>query len=92
MGWGRGIETEIIPNRGGDYTELGGSKWKAGKGFLKPNFELGPNWVNRPRVRLALSLTRARVQFQGQLSISIVEHRRQEGGSDILIRVLVLGL
>jgi len=47
MGWGRGIETEIIPNRGGDYTELG-SKWKAGKGFLKPNFELGPNWVNRP--------------------------------------------
>jgi hypothetical protein len=23
------------------YTELGCSKWKRGKGFLKPNFELG---------------------------------------------------
>jgi hypothetical protein len=25
------------------FTELGGSKLKRGKGFLKPNFELGPN-------------------------------------------------
>jgi hypothetical protein len=29
-------------NRGGDYTELGGGKLKKWKGFLKPNYELGP--------------------------------------------------
>ena len=28
---------------GGGYTELGGGKLKKGKGFLKPNFELGPS-------------------------------------------------
>ena len=27
------------------YTELGGGKWKRGKGFSKLNFELLPNWV-----------------------------------------------
>ncbi len=43
MDWGRVPETELMPNRGGDYTELGGGKWKKGKGFLKPNFEAGPN-------------------------------------------------
>jgi len=33
-----------MPSLGGDYTELGGSKLKKGKGFLEPNFEPGPNW------------------------------------------------
>jgi hypothetical protein len=38
MGQGRGIETELMPKLVVDYTELGGSKLKKGKGFLKPNF------------------------------------------------------
>ncbi len=40
---GQGAETEIIPSWGWGNTELGGSKSKKWKGFLKPNFELGPN-------------------------------------------------
>ncbi len=35
-------ETELMPNLSGDYTELGGSKVKKGKGFSKPNSEPGP--------------------------------------------------
>jgi len=27
------------------YTELDGSKLKKGRGFLKPNFGVGPNWL-----------------------------------------------
>ena len=30
--------TELMPSGGGDYTELGGSKLKIWKGFLKPDF------------------------------------------------------
>ena len=36
-------ETELMLNGAGGYTELGGGKLKKGKGFLKPNFELGPS-------------------------------------------------
>jgi hypothetical protein len=32
-----------MPKLVGGYTELSCSKLKKGKGFLKPNFELGPN-------------------------------------------------
>ena len=32
-----------MPSLAGGNTELGGSKLKNGKGFLKPNFELGPS-------------------------------------------------
>jgi hypothetical protein len=44
MGWGRVAEAEPIPKLVEGYTELGCSKLKKGKGFLKPNFELLPNW------------------------------------------------
>ena len=44
MGQGRVAETELMPSLGVDYTELGGGgKLKKGKGFSKPNFELGPS-------------------------------------------------
>ena len=37
-------ETELMPSRGEGNTELvGGGKLKKGKGFLKPNFGVGPN-------------------------------------------------
>ena len=36
-------ETELMPKLVVGYAELGCSKLKKGKGFLKPNFELGPN-------------------------------------------------
>ena len=39
---GREAETEIIPRLVVGYTERDGSKLKKGKGFLKPNLELGP--------------------------------------------------
>ena len=35
----------VQARRGGDYTELGGSKLKNWKGFMKPNFEQGLTWV-----------------------------------------------
>ena len=35
--------TELMPSLLVGYTELGGSKWKKGKGFSKPNFEWVPN-------------------------------------------------
>jgi hypothetical protein len=38
----RVTETELIPSLVVGNTELGGSKWKRGKGFSKPNFERGP--------------------------------------------------
>jgi hypothetical protein len=41
-------------------TELGGGKLKKGKGFLKSNFELVPNWTGW---RTYLGLTRARGQI-----------------------------
>ena len=41
--WGREAETEPMPKLVEGYTELGCSKLKKGKGFLKPNFERGPN-------------------------------------------------
>ena len=45
MEWGGVTETELMPILVVGYTELGGGKWKKGKGFSKPNFELGPNWT-----------------------------------------------
>ena len=38
-------ETELMPRLLVDYTEPGGGKLKKGKGFLKPNFGVGPNMV-----------------------------------------------
>ena len=43
MGQGRVAETELMPKLVEDYTEHSGSKLKKGKGFSKPNFELGPS-------------------------------------------------
>jgi len=43
MEWGRGIETELMPRLVVGDTEWAGSKLKKGKGFLKPNFGVGPN-------------------------------------------------
>ena len=42
MGQGGEAETEIMPKLGVDYTEHGGGKLKKGKGFLEPNFGVGP--------------------------------------------------
>ena len=39
----RVAETELMPRLVVAYTEPGCSKLKKGKGFLKPNFGLGPN-------------------------------------------------
>jgi hypothetical protein len=39
--------TEPMPRLVVGYTELGCSKLKKGKGFLKPNFELGPSRLAR---------------------------------------------
>ena len=43
MGWGRDAEAERMPSRGGGNTELGCGRLKKGKGFLRPNFGLGPS-------------------------------------------------
>jgi len=45
MGWGRVTETELMPDRGGDYTELLVSKLKKCNRLSKPNFERVPNPV-----------------------------------------------
>jgi hypothetical protein len=37
-----------MPSLLGDNTENSGGKLKKGKGFLKPNFEPGPNWAPPP--------------------------------------------
>jgi hypothetical protein len=44
MEWGRVSETELMPRLVVGNAELAGSKLKNFMGFLKPNFELGPNW------------------------------------------------
>ena len=45
---------ELMPSLVVDNTELGGGKWKKGKGFLKPNFGLGPNQI--PELNNLLSI------------------------------------
>jgi hypothetical protein len=40
----RVAETEPMPSLGVGYTDPGCSKLKKGKGFLKPNLDLLPNW------------------------------------------------
>ena len=42
MGEGRVTETVIMPRLEVGYTEMVCSKLKKGKGFLKPNFGVGP--------------------------------------------------
>ena len=37
------VEIELMPRLLVGNTELSGSKLKKGKGFLKPNFGVGPN-------------------------------------------------
>ena len=44
---GRVAEAELMPRLVVGYTELVGSKWKKGNGFLKPNFELHPKLDER---------------------------------------------
>ena len=43
---GRVTVTELMPRLVVGYAELGGGKLKKAKGFLKPNFGVGPkpNW------------------------------------------------
>jgi hypothetical protein len=43
MEWGRVSETELMPRLVVGNAELGGGKWENWKGFLEPNFGLGPN-------------------------------------------------
>ena len=43
MGQGRVTETELMPRLVVGNAELGSGKLKKGKGFLKPNLELGPS-------------------------------------------------
>ena len=57
MGQGRGDETERMPRLVEGYTELGCSKLKKGKGFLKPNFERGPNWSSTALICLTEELS-----------------------------------
>jgi hypothetical protein len=45
MGLGGGADTEPMPKLMVGNTELAGCKLKKWKGFLKPNFELVPNWA-----------------------------------------------
>ena len=52
-------ETELMPRLVVDYTELAGSKLKKGKGFLEPNFGVGPNWACQESVH---SVTRFQVK------------------------------
>ena len=40
---GGAVETDLMPRLVGGNTELDGGKLKSWKGFLKPNFGLGPN-------------------------------------------------
>jgi hypothetical protein len=47
MAWGRVVETELMPSLVGGNTERAGGKLKSSKGFLKPNFERGPNRLHR---------------------------------------------
>lgn len=47
MGQGGVTETELMPNFGGGYTELGGGKLKKGNGFLEPNLEPVTNRAQR---------------------------------------------
>jgi hypothetical protein len=58
MDWGRVTATELMPRLVGGDTETVCGKWKRGKGFLKPNFELGPKArtgsLQVPRVELTL--------------------------------------
>ena len=43
MGWGGVTENELMPRLVVGYTELDCGILKIGKGFLKPNFGVGPN-------------------------------------------------
>ncbi len=45
MGSGGVTGTELMPKLLVGYTELVGSKLKEGKGFSKPNFGVGPNFL-----------------------------------------------
>ena len=45
MGWGRVTGTELMPSLVVGDTETVCSKLKCWKGFLKPNFGVGPNTV-----------------------------------------------
>ena len=42
MGRGGVAEIELMLSLVVGYTEPGGSKWKKGNGFLRPNFGVGP--------------------------------------------------
>jgi hypothetical protein len=42
MEWGGVVETGLMPRLVGGNTEIVCGKLKSCKGFLKPNFELGP--------------------------------------------------
>ena len=47
MEWGGVAVTEIMSRLVVGYTEPGGGKLKKGKGFLKPNFGVGPKQTKR---------------------------------------------
>ena len=54
MEWGRVTETELMPSLIGGNTERYYGKLKSWKGFLKPNFEPGPNWAGCRRALTAI--------------------------------------
>ena len=70
MGRGRVTETELMPRLVVGYTELGCSKLKKGNGFLKPNFELGPNWASSLKRNLRFRLAPARLGFHCAVELS----------------------
>jgi hypothetical protein len=45
VGWGRVVETDLMPSLVVGYTETVCGKLKNPKRFLKPNFERGPKPV-----------------------------------------------
>ncbi|MEH6517840.1 MAG: hypothetical protein V7742_14250 [Halioglobus sp.] len=65
------------------YTELGGGKWKKGKGFLQPNFELlpKPRQVRQDRRVVGLFLGIAFMEFSKKLSGKADEFLLLEMGS-----------
>jgi len=61
---GRAIETELMPRLVVSYTDPWCCKWKKGKGFSKPNFELLPKpELALRRVRRVRRVDRSKVSW-----------------------------
>jgi hypothetical protein len=56
-------ETELMPRLVGGDAERCCGKLKKGKGFLEPNFEVGPNWAGCRRASVAIYYYRRPVGY-----------------------------